>query len=63
MAARLRLPGDCVGLTHLRRRSQGGAVVSLLDAINKQLGLKLVMQKRPVPALVIDHIDEKPTEN
>ena len=37
--------------------------LSLQDAINKQLGLKLVKQKRPVPVLVIDHIDEKPTEN
>ena len=37
--------------------------VSLFDAINKQLGLKLEKQKRPVPTLVIDHIEEKPTEN
>jgi uncharacterized protein (TIGR03435 family) len=37
--------------------------LSLQDAISKQLGLKLVKQKRPVPVLVIDHIDEKPTEN
>ncbi len=37
--------------------------ISLPDAINKQLGLRLVKQKRPVPALVIDHIEEKPTEN
>jgi uncharacterized protein (TIGR03435 family) len=37
--------------------------VSLFDAVEKQLGLKLVEQKRPVPVLVIDHIEEKPTEN
>jgi uncharacterized protein (TIGR03435 family) len=37
--------------------------VSIFEAIEKQLGLKLVEQKRPVPALVIDHIDEKPREN
>ena len=37
--------------------------LSLQDAISKQLGLKLVKQKRPIPVLVIDHIDEKPTEN
>jgi uncharacterized protein (TIGR03435 family) len=36
---------------------------SLLDAIEKQLGLKLEMQKRPHPVLVIDHMEEKPTEN
>jgi len=37
--------------------------LSLPDAIYKQLGLKLEKQKRPVPMLVIDHIEEKPTEN
>jgi uncharacterized protein (TIGR03435 family) len=37
--------------------------LSLFDAINRQLGLKLVKQRRPVPVLVIDHIEEKPTEN
>jgi uncharacterized protein (TIGR03435 family) len=37
--------------------------VSFFDAVNKQLGLKLVKQKRPLPVLVIDHIEEKPTEN
>jgi len=48
----------------------GGAVASdpvggtsLFDALEKQLGLKLEMQKRPYPQLVIDHIEEKPTEN
>ena len=37
--------------------------LTLPDAINKQMGLKLELVKRPVPVLVIDHIDEKPTEN
>jgi len=37
--------------------------LSLFDALNKQLGLKLESQKRPVPVLVIDHMEEKPTEN
>ncbi len=31
--------------------------------MNKQLGLKFDLQKRPVPVLVIDPIEEKPTEN
>jgi uncharacterized protein (TIGR03435 family) len=39
----------------------GGA--SLFDAVEKQLGLKLEMQKRSYPVLVIDHMEEKPTEN
>jgi uncharacterized protein (TIGR03435 family) len=37
--------------------------LSLPDAISKQLGLKLELKKRPMQVLVIDHIEEKPTEN
>lgn len=37
--------------------------LSLPDAVSKQMGLKLVKEVRPAPVLVIEHIDEKPTEN
>jgi len=37
--------------------------VSLPDAVNKTMGLKLELKKRPMQVLVIDHIEEKPTEN
>jgi len=37
--------------------------LSLFEAIDKQLGLKLEMQKHPVPVLVIDQVEQKPTEN
>jgi uncharacterized protein (TIGR03435 family) len=37
--------------------------VSLFEAVDKQLGLKLVEQKRPVPVLVIDHIEQQPADN
>ena len=37
--------------------------LSLPEAVQKQLGLKLEMEKRPLPVLVVDHIEEKPTEN
>lgn len=37
--------------------------VQLYDAISKQLGLKAEARKRPEPALVIDHIDQKPSDN
>ena len=36
--------------------------ISLTDAVKNQLGLKLEKQKRPLPVLVIDHIEE-PTAN
>ncbi len=37
--------------------------VSLFDAVRRQLGLKLDAEKRPVPVLVIDQIEENPTPN
>ena len=37
--------------------------VSLFEAVDKQLGLKLVEQKRLAPMLVIDLIERKPTDN
>jgi uncharacterized protein (TIGR03435 family) len=43
--------------------SDPNGAVSFFDAIKKQLGLKVVKEKRPEPVLVIDHIDEQPTEN
>jgi uncharacterized protein (TIGR03435 family) len=49
----------------------GGAAVAtdpnggltVFEAIDKQLGLKLEQQKRPMPVLVIDHVEQKPTDN
>lgn len=40
-----------------------GGGVSLFDAVEKQLGLKLEVRKRTHSVLVIDHIEEKPTDN
>ena len=37
--------------------------LSLFDAVSRQLGLKLEKTKRPYPVLVIDHMEETPTEN
>jgi uncharacterized protein (TIGR03435 family) len=38
--------------------------MSLYDAMQKQLGIKLEKRKEvPMPMLVIDHIEEQPTEN
>jgi uncharacterized protein (TIGR03435 family) len=37
--------------------------ISLFVAIERELGLKLQTQKRPARMLVIDHIEQKPTEN
>ncbi len=37
--------------------------VSLWEAVDKQLGLKLAPQKYPLPVLVIDHAEQTPKEN
>jgi len=36
---------------------------TMLEAMEKQLGLKLESVKRPQPVYVIDHLEEKPTED
>jgi len=43
--------------------SDPSGALTLFDAVSRQLGLKLEKQRRPAPVLVIDHIEEKPTEN
>jgi uncharacterized protein (TIGR03435 family) len=37
--------------------------LSFPDAVSKQLGLKLELEKRPAPVLVIDRVERQPTEN
>ena len=37
--------------------------LTIFDAVNKQLGLKLALEPYPTPALVVDKVDEKPTPN
>ena len=43
--------------------SDPDGTVTLFDALEKQLGLKLKEEKRSEPVIVIDHLEEKPTDN
>lgn len=43
--------------------SDPNGAISLFDAVKNQLGLKLEKERRPVPVLVIDHVEEQPTAN
>ena len=43
--------------------SEPNGALSLPEALDRQLGLKLELQKRPMSVLVIDSINEKPLEN
>jgi uncharacterized protein (TIGR03435 family) len=36
--------------------------ISAFEAIEKELGLKLVKQKRSIPVIVVDHVREQPLE-
>ncbi len=36
---------------------------SIFDAVQEQLGLKIEKRKGPVQMLVVDHVENKPTEN
>lgn len=36
--------------------------ISVFEALQKELGLKLVKEKRSIPVIVVDHVDEKPLE-
>lgn len=36
---------------------------TIFEALEKELGLKLEKQKRKMPVIVIDHIEQRPTEN
>jgi uncharacterized protein (TIGR03435 family) len=70
-------PAQLAGLTGLRGAPPPGATgpadttpsdpigggTSVFDAVERQLGLKLELQKRTYPVFVIDHIEEKPTDN
>jgi uncharacterized protein (TIGR03435 family) len=36
--------------------------MTVFEAVDKELGLKLVKQKRSYPVMVVDHLEEKPVE-
>jgi uncharacterized protein (TIGR03435 family) len=61
--ARASLPPGAAGAADNTASDPIGGGVSLFDAVEKQLGLKLEVRKRTYPVFVIDHIEEKPTEN
>ncbi len=62
-AGKLRQGGGSPEETAVGAASDPSGGISFFDALTKQLGLKLEKVKRPVPVLIIDHVDEKPTEN
>jgi uncharacterized protein (TIGR03435 family) len=43
--------------------SEPNGAISLMEAASRQLGLKMELQKHPLPVLVVDHLEEKPADN
>jgi uncharacterized protein (TIGR03435 family) len=43
--------------------SAGSDGITLFDAMEKQLGLKMELKQAPIPVLVVDNVNEKPTDN
>jgi uncharacterized protein (TIGR03435 family) len=42
---------------------RGAGVLTLYEAVDRQMGLKLATQKHPMQVVVIDHMERTPTEN
>jgi uncharacterized protein (TIGR03435 family) len=43
--------------------SDRGSGLTVFEAVDRQLGLKLAATKHPMQVVVIDHINRTPTEN
>jgi uncharacterized protein (TIGR03435 family) len=53
-------PDAAAGASGAAADPNGG--ISVFDAMEKELGLKLVKQKKTIPVIVVDHVDEKPVQ-
>jgi uncharacterized protein (TIGR03435 family) len=62
-SARAAAPAGTAGLGDVTASDPIGGGATLFDAVEKQLGLKLEVRKRTLPVFVIDHIEEKPTDD
>jgi uncharacterized protein (TIGR03435 family) len=55
--------GDTAALGGAPAASDPNGGLTLVEALEKQLGLKLETQKRPMTVTVIDHVERTPTDN
>jgi uncharacterized protein (TIGR03435 family) len=49
--------------TNATATSDPSGDITIVEAVEKQLGLKMELHKRPMPVIVIDHVERKPTDN
>jgi uncharacterized protein (TIGR03435 family) len=59
----LQIRGDAGQPGGVAAASDPNGGLTVFEAVDKQLGLKLEARKHPMPVLVIDHVEQKPTEN
>ena len=57
------LPGAVFDPNTTGRPSDPNGSLTMPEALQKQLGLKLTLEKRPLRVLVVDHVEDKPTDN
>ena len=55
--------GDATANNDVPELAGPAGPTNLAEAIEKQIGLKLETHKRPAPVLVIDHMEDTPTDN
>ncbi len=44
-------------------QAAGADGITIFDAVDKQLGLKFESQNAPTPVIIVDRVNQKPTEN
>jgi uncharacterized protein (TIGR03435 family) len=54
--------GDNGPLAPVPEASDPSGGYTIFEAVEKQLGLKLEAQKRSMPVVVIDHIEQRPVD-
>jgi uncharacterized protein (TIGR03435 family) len=59
LQARPQSPGADTGAVAEASAPDG---ISVFDAVERELGLKLVKEQRSIPVIVVDHVDEKPLD-
>jgi uncharacterized protein (TIGR03435 family) len=54
---------DLKWTSRARTQEAGSSAITIADAIDKQLGLKLESKSAPMDVIVVDSVNQKPTEN
>jgi uncharacterized protein (TIGR03435 family) len=56
-------PAAATGAGAISAASDRPAGLTVYEAVDRYLGLKLARQKHPMPVIMVDHINRKPSAN